>query len=209
MSADTSRQSAWTKRRAEAGLVHCAAASGATAAQVGVALHPERVLAEQTAKWRDLWTAFSQTGPSQEVSSILSAIPPTPSVDIRLDWSAANLLRATKAMAGKSGGADDWLPDHFLLLPTAWWDRFAKLWSRIYDLGVVPTIWKSSRVTLVRKANGSFRPISLSSVAWRAGSRYLCQAPLPLASQCVNTSPVYKHKPCLYTDTVYKHRPCL
>ena len=79
-------------------------------------------------------------------------------------------------MQGKVGGADDWRPEDLLLLPEVWWVRFSQLWDFCYQHAALPFAWKLCRVTLARKPTGSYRPISLCSVAWRAGSRRICRS---------------------------------
>ena len=63
-----------------------------------------------------------------------------------------------------------------LLLPPEWWRAFSVFWHTVLHEGCCPTVWKDSKVAVVPKPQGGFRPIGLSAVCWRAGCRQVVRA---------------------------------
>ena len=173
---DPIAQAAWIKSRAAADLERMTQPTLSADAVFNATIHPSNVLEEQQAKWTRVWNPTSPAGSVEDVSQLLREVPRPETLDIPITWTVSALKSATRAMQGKAGGADDWRPEDLLLLPDAWWKRFAQLWAFCYQHATLPRVWKLCRVSLARKPSGSYRPISLCSVAWRAGSRHLCRS---------------------------------
>ena len=179
---DPIAQAAWIKNKAAMDMERAQRVPTTMDEAIQASIHPARILEEQRAKWTRVWNPPPELqGSVNQVRELLCDVPQPVPLNMHITWDVAALQRATRAMIGKVGGADDWRPEDLLLLPQCWWQCFATLWKFIYREARLPFIWKLSRVTLARKPNGTYRPISLCSVAWRAGSRHLCRSLRPWA----------------------------
>ena len=172
---DPVAQASWIKPRAAADLERMAQPA-VPAEEVIHAIHPSNILYEKHVKWCRVWNPVHLCGSVEEVSQLLHEVPQPQPLEVEISWTTTALKRATRATQGKVGGADDWRPEDLLLLPEVWWVRFSQLWDFCYQRAALPFAWKLCRVTLARKPTGSYRPICLCSVAWRAGSRRICRS---------------------------------
>ena len=86
---------------------------------------------------------------------------------------AEQLLRNTKAMASKVGGADSWEARDLAKLPIGWWELASAIWNKAIEQGKLPKAWCKAKVVLIWKKQARTRPISLFSILWRSGARAL------------------------------------
>ena len=78
-----------------------------------------------------------------------------------------------QVMRQKGAGPNGLLASQLLLMPPVWWNAFAKLWGVILATSQIPESWRYSRIALVAKHTGGFRPIGLTDVCWRCGARLI------------------------------------
>ena len=68
---------------------------------------------------------------------------------------------------------DDWRAQDLLHLGARWWSLLAKLRCKVLSSGHIPCRWVEAKMVLIPKDSGGWRPLALTSVVWRAGTRAL------------------------------------
>ena len=71
---------------------------------------------------------------------------------------------------GKAPGIDGWTADHWLRMPSHFFDVFVDLWNRALAVGKIPSQWKAIRTVMIPKSDGGQRPLSIAPLAWRIGT---------------------------------------
>ncbi|CAE7631163.1 LINE-1 retrotransposable element ORF2 protein [Symbiodinium microadriaticum] len=133
--------------------------------------HPSRLLHAAQCEWQETWRrgAVDRVG----FAKLLKQVP-RPTVDNpQLEFRSADLLAAAKTMAGRAGGPDAWLAENLCRLPSAFWCALAELWGVVMRTGALPARWLECRVCLIPKADGGLRPLSITSVLWRIGTKVI------------------------------------
>ena len=106
--------------------------------------------------------------PLEDFEAILQDIGRAkPVMEMDMEWKGSELKAKAKSMRHQASGPDDWRPSDLARLPEMWFDELAVLWAKAWNTGVVPCQWQRARCP---KADGSWRPLSLASVAWRLGA---------------------------------------
>ena len=80
---------------------------------------------------------------------------------------AKELLKQARKAREKAPGAGAWKAEEWWLLPSQWWHKLAHVWNQLL------TRWLEARVTLLPKDDGGHRPLTIASLAWRAGATAL------------------------------------
>ena len=92
-------------------------------------------------------------------------------------------------MRGRAAGLDKWEADSLLLLPLDWWEAFTSLWRQLLDGKGVPKQWRGTYVHLLEKnESNDTRPIGLTSLGWRIGSKWLVGALRELADSWLDAT---------------------
>ncbi|CAE7875021.1 PKAR, partial [Symbiodinium sp. KB8] len=79
--------------------------------------------------------------------------------------------------------------DSLLLLPLDWWEAFTSLWRQLLDGKGVPKQWRGTYVHLLEKnESNDTRPIGLTSLGWRIGSKWLVGALRELADSWLDAT---------------------
>ncbi|CAE7357806.1 unnamed protein product, partial [Symbiodinium sp. CCMP2592] len=99
-------------------------------------------------------------------------------------------LRAIAAsFSNKAAGPDCWRAKDVARLPNRWWHAAAQLWQHVWDRGQVPKLWRFAKVTLIRKRGGpKTRPITLTQVIWRVGTKHIARALRPWTLKWASSS---------------------
>jgi endonuclease/exonuclease/phosphatase family metal-dependent hydrolase len=139
----------------------------------GVPIHPQQKVEHHQNIWKQLWNPPSVRS-VDEVQPWLATLPPGVFQD-SLSFTGGMLRELTFKKKDKAHGADGWRPSEWLLLPNAFFDHLALLWTRCLQLGRVPTPWLHIRCVLIPKEDGSLWPISVTSIAWRVGMSAILQ----------------------------------
>ena len=100
-----------------------------------------------------------------------------------LRFEAHKLWAIAKEGATKAPGGDDWRPVDLVKLPLPWWEKFARLWERITQVGACPAVWADIVVALLDKDDGSQRPLSIASALWRIGATCIVRQLAPWINQ--------------------------
>ena len=128
-------------------------------------LHPQAQAEHAAATWGDMWAPAHLPQPVgfDQMRALIgpSAEFPLPTV------TGHAILARFKATAKKSTGLDGWGASAFLAAGLAACDRLADLWAACLEHGTMPQIWKHIRVALLPKPDGTLRPISIASAAYR------------------------------------------
>ena len=85
--------------------------------------------------------------------------------------SPAALQARAKQSRKRAAGLDGWRPAHFACLGFSFFQALGALWDVCLRDQVLPVAWKQIRVTLIAKASGGSRPLSIATAGWR-----LCMA---------------------------------
>lgn len=136
-------------------------------------VHPARILEQQAKVWRDRWAPPERPVQPEALDDLLASLPEPAQHTSEIDFSPEDLVRAARAMQGKSPGPDQWSPELLLRLPGRWWEELAKLWHQIWQQGQTPRVWRRSVIALLEKPNQETRPVALCSVLWRIGARLI------------------------------------
>ena len=136
-------------------------------------LHPARVLQQAEDEWTQVWTA-GEVHPDR-YRRLLQQVERPPALDFQAVFDGPTLLQLATQAAGKAGGPDSWLPDQLAQLPMEFWNGVASLWGLVFRTGRIPSRWLESRVCLIPKPSGDLRPLTVTSVLWRLGTRSLVQ----------------------------------
>ena len=106
-------------------------------------------------------------------------LPPPNNTSPTIHVTTKHLIQAARRSRGKATGGDGWQSDHFLALPTAWWDCFRDLWHTIIHTASIPPSWLQTLVVLLPKPTGGTRPISITGIAWRIAASATVRAMAP------------------------------
>lgn len=160
--ANLAKQIAWSKRRRN--FQNLVAADPAPSTMRLRAVHPATILQEQQKVWSSIWSADAppDVSPLQHLLRLCGGA--WPSRDISVEWHASVLLEIARSMTGKADGPDSWNAEAFRLLPLHWWQCFASLWRTVWSSGLLPHMWKRSRVAFLPKRVDDWRPLSVASV---------------------------------------------
>ncbi|CAE7745015.1 L96 [Symbiodinium sp. CCMP2592] len=58
-------------------------------------------------------------------------------------------------------------------MPDSWWECAAALWRCVLQTGRIPRAWTRGRTSLLWKASGKSRPITVLPILWRAGAKLI------------------------------------
>ena len=136
------------------------------------AKHPAIAVHDQANLWTNKWNAV-QGQDWTMLSNLLQGVKRPQPCQISMSVTAEQLLRNTRAMSTKVGGADSWEARDLLRLPIGWWELAAAIWNMAIENGKIPRAWCKAKVVLLWKKQGRTRPISLFSIVWRSGARAL------------------------------------
>ena len=176
--ADEIKARSWIKKKARQAAD--AEAQAAPLHNLPHAVHPARVVQQQSSAWMRKWTSSPRSEEQDRLlQEVLHSVPQGTHQDMVFHFEDEDLLRAARSMRGKMEGPDFWQADHFLQMPQLWWQQFAKLWTAVLSTSVVPQAWRRSWVLLLDKKINETRPISISPVAWRIGAKALNRKLLP------------------------------
>ncbi|CAE7249901.1 unnamed protein product [Symbiodinium sp. CCMP2592] len=173
---DSGKQRTFVKTRADAQLeFEKRSLDFASAGQAGP-VHPSVVVRDQTQEWIAKWQAEPQ--PKHEaIDRILQKVPTVTQTVIDLKFEAEELRAVSAAIADKAAGPDGWFGRDLRRMPISWWVHVAALWQEVWDRGVVPDLWRSAKVVLIKKKGGpATRPITLTQVIWRIGTKIVAKA---------------------------------
>ena len=169
---NTTVATSWVKRKAQEAL-NAEALKEDVSKHKGP-VHPATLLLQQAEVWAKHWTARGQELDYARIQSALGCLPEAPAQQhVQPPLSVQSLLAAASKMRGKAPGPDRWAAEHFLLLPSEWWQAFHSLWQQILKLGSIPNEWQKVMIALVCKPTGGTRPLGLCQIAWRIGARAL------------------------------------
>ncbi|CAE6949991.1 unnamed protein product [Symbiodinium sp. CCMP2592] len=175
---DERKARSWIKRKARQAID--AEKPAAPVDNLPHAVHPARVVQQQSRAWMHKWTSRPRTQEQERLlTQVLDSVPPGHHHDMTIQLEADDLLRSARSMKGKMEGPDFWSADFLLQMPLLWWQHFAKLWTAVVSTSVVPQAWRKSWVLLLDKKINETRPISISPVAWRIGAKALNRKLLP------------------------------
>eukprot|EP00435_Cladocopium_sp_Y103_P050304 s881_g15.t1 len=169
------KQTTWVRKRADAQLAEEAAclAEPASAPVVITAIGPVQQLEEACHFWLQQWSGSAGLDPSDiRFQDLLHSLPQRQS-ECDVTFSGRRLLGIVKGMCHKACGPDAWSASQLATLPMVWWDAVASLWSLVYSCGSIPRRWVEAKVVLLPKRDGGFRPLSIVSILWRAGSKLI------------------------------------
>ena len=176
--ADEIKARSWIKKKARQAAD--AEAQAAPLHNLPHAVHPARVVQQQSSAWMRKWTSSPRSEDQDRLlQEVLHSVPQGTHQDMVFHFEDEDLLSAARSMRGKMEGPDFWQADHFLQMPQLWWQQFAKLWTAVLSTSVVPQAWRRSWVLLLDKKINETRPISISPVAWRIGAKALNRKLLP------------------------------
>ena len=173
MQASVPQQRTWIKNRAE---LHLARSLPQPSVQAVVdrPVHPSSVLQTEYVKWQRLWTSSpALPALASRVEELLERVPLASPAACDFDLTPDALQRSMQVMRQKGAGPNGLLASQLLLMPPVWWNAFAKLWGVILATSQIPESWRYSRIALVAKHTGGFRPIGLTDVCWRCGARLI------------------------------------
>ncbi|CAE7354146.1 unnamed protein product, partial [Symbiodinium sp. CCMP2592] len=143
--------------------------------------HPAVEVDRQAAIWHQTWR--SRPGSRAALDPILAATPRPESTDAVFDITAAALKAATGTMHAKAPGPDSWPASALVLMPDSWWECAAALWRCVLQTGRIPRAWTRGRTSLLWKASGKSRPITVLPILWRAGAKLINEQ---LAGWCMS-----------------------
>ena len=138
--------------------------------------HPVQIVAKAEQDWLPRWKCPPALLRAKHVAALKCFLNdrdqrPVSSLDVH--FCGKTLRSICKEMACKASGPDAWSAGDLWRLPEVWWEAFALLCTSVYKSGAIPCRWLEARVCLLPKANGSSRPLSILSVSWRIGARYI------------------------------------
>ena len=175
---DMQKARSWIKRKARQATD--AEMPAPTTENLPHAVHPARVVQQQSRVWMQKWTARPRSLAQERLlQHVLESVPQGDHGDMTIHFEADDLLHAARSMRGKMEGPDFWRAEHLLQMPADWWRQFARLWTAVLSTSVVPQAWRKSWVLLLDKKVNEMRPISISPVAWRIGAKALNRKLLP------------------------------
>ncbi|CAJ1439524.1 unnamed protein product [Effrenium voratum] len=184
MAADEGQQRAWVKRFALTRAQESRAARPAPSSK-GVsasAVHPSIAVDEQQREWTAVWGQESGRGTGEEFQSFLRNVPNNVNEAVAFSAKGSDLLQAMRAMTRKAPGPDDWRAKDLLRMGPIWWSCLEDLWAHVISSGCIPRRWVEAKIVLIPKDAGGWRPLALTSVLWRAGSRALLKTLKPWLS---------------------------
>ncbi|CAJ1388131.1 unnamed protein product [Effrenium voratum] len=184
MAADEGQQRAWVKRFALTRAQESRAARPAPSSK-GVsasAVHPSIAVDEQQREWTAVWGQESGRGTGEDFQSFLRNVPNNVNEAVAFSAKGSDLLQAMQAMTRKAPGPDDWRAKDLLRMGPIWWSCLEDLWAHVISSGCIPRRWVEAKIVLIPKDAGGWRPLALTSVLWRAGSRALLQTLKPWLS---------------------------
>ena len=165
------RQSSWIRRKAE----KLCALTANPSSHLQHAVHPVQIVAKAEQDRLPRWKcppALLQAKHVAALKCFLNHRDQLPMSSLDIHFCGKTLPSICKEMACKASGPDAWSAGDLGRLPEVWWEAFALLWTSVYKSGAIPHRWLEARVCLLPKADGSSRPLSILSVAWRIGARY-------------------------------------
>ena len=128
----------------------------------------------QACEWADLWK--KQWCPAElpaldRVAKLCAGLG-QPAAEWELPPTSPAALQArAKQSRKRAAGLDGWRPAHFAGLGFSFFQALATLWDCCLMDQVLPQAWRQVQVTLIAKASGGRRPLSIATAAWR-----LCMA---------------------------------
>ena len=115
--------------------------------------HPAVAVKAQASVWAQKWNA-EQHQDWSELSRLLQGVRRPQQCQVSMRVTAEQLLRHTKAMASKVGGADSWEARDLARLPIGWWELASALWNKAIEQGQLPKAWCKAKVVLIWKRQG-------------------------------------------------------
>mmetsp|Transcript_73486 Transcript_73486/g.212659 ORF Transcript_73486/g.212659 Transcript_73486/m.212659 type:complete len:1325 (-) Transcript_73486:89-4063(-) len=194
---DLARQRAWVKKMPQA----------AVESRYGVhsPSHPADVLEQQARSWTDIWNRPNPADPRaqddflSELESHVAALgdwvawaPPEGYSCPMVRITAGALVAAVRKARTRASGPDNWRASQLLALPSNFWSALALLWNTVLDTGEVPEAWTVTRIALLPKETGGYRPLGIASLLWRAGMSVVVRALRPW-SACFAEGPIAEH----------------
>eukprot|EP00929_Paragymnodinium_shiwhaense_P114301 TRINITY_DN8264_c0_g1_i1.p1 TRINITY_DN8264_c0_g1~~TRINITY_DN8264_c0_g1_i1.p1 ORF type:complete len:1339 (+),score=203.71 TRINITY_DN8264_c0_g1_i1:1133-5149(+) len=175
-------QRLWIKRAAqeETGVDHPLAPADVETK----ALTPQDLIAQQETFWCELWNREHPAsaagwddldGLCEQFKQHTQHIPeegyecPAPVI------TAEALIRRAKQARHKAAGPDGWTAADLLKLPSYWWDGLSDVWRLVLGGSDMPATWSESQIALLRKTDGSHRPLGIANIAWRLGASIIVQ----------------------------------
>ena len=98
--------------------------------------------------------------PHTPVDEVLAQVPRPERCRVAPDLGVKALQRSMERMKKRAAGVDGWEASALLLLPSFWWKSFSAQWEEIFITSVIPDAWKLSRASLLKKKDGTFRPLT-------------------------------------------------
>ena len=177
---------AWVKRRGDRGAPVPPPRPAQAARLEQTAVHPLHILNKSVETWSEEW----RTKPIDRAAfaNMLVAVP-RPSPVVLPSPTAEEFRKQASNMQHRAPGLDQWQAEDMLKLPTVWWEGLTSIWRCLLRGHHAPDAWKGVHVRLLDKQDaGDTRPIGLTSLAWRVGSRWLVGALRPWMSQWLDAT---------------------
>ena len=137
-------------------------------------LHPQEQVEQAAETLRALWAPAVLPQPEgfDQMRALIGSTTefPLPSI------SGKAIFARFKATAKKSTGLDGWGSAAFVAAGPAASEVLAQLWAACLEFSTMPGIWKHIRVALLPKPDGTLRPISIASAAYRTCMTCLLRA---------------------------------
>ena len=133
-------------------------------------------LAAAHESWTRLWgqsSSFDEGATDDLLNRFLSQAEPCE--DGLFQFSPEEVAATVKRQRRRAAGMDGWTARQLSCLPSPFWAAVVQLWDTMLSAGVVPSGWKSVKVTLILKQDGSHRPLSIGCILWRALASLSCR----------------------------------
>ncbi|CAE7363201.1 Pol, partial [Symbiodinium sp. CCMP2592] len=185
---DTARQRAFVKSRADAQLEFEKRCPSQAEAQAAGPVHPSKVVRAQAQAWLCKWE--SEPEPQLDaIARVLQKVPAVEPTHVEVQFDPGALRAIAASFSNKAAGPDCWRAKDLARLPNRWWHAAAQLWQQVWDRGQVPKLWRFAKVTLIRKRGGpKTRPITLTQVIWRVGTKHIARALRPWTLKWASSS---------------------
>ncbi|CAE7831617.1 unnamed protein product [Symbiodinium sp. CCMP2592] len=185
---NTARQRAFVKTRADAQLEYEKRCPNQAEAQAAGPVHPSSVVRAQAQVWLSKW----ESEPEPHLDAIAKVLQKVPAVEpqlVEVQFDPDALRAIAASFSNKAAGPDSWQAKDLARLPTRWWHAAAQLWQHVWERGQVPKLWRFAKVSLILKRGGpKTRPITLTQVIWRVGSKHIARALRPWTLKWASSS---------------------
>jgi len=127
-------------------------------------VHPQRRLERKLAAWLAFWSP-GRLASLRDLEPFLGDLPVSRPAACDLGFRGPELRARLRRKASAAPGPDGWAATQLLLMPDAWFELLAAVWTSVLGGAPLPEAWRHTRLVFLPKPQGGLRPISIADSA--------------------------------------------